>query len=119
MLMVRNLIIIWCNVKKRPKEIKIGCFTYKVKYKRTTGKNLGLTDLSKKQITIWKHDNKEVLRETLMHEILHVLMEDVVASVEEKKDLEDKEEAIVRLVNPRLFQVFKDNPNLVEFLFKA
>lgn len=102
---------------RKPTQIKIGGFIYKVKYKRTVGDHLGITYIDKKLIVISKHDNIEVLKETLIHELLHVLMEDVIESVDDKKDLAVKEEAIIRFVSPRLFQTFKENPKLVAFLF--
>lgn len=102
---------------KRPKSIQIGAFTYKVIYHRRIGKLMGQADKDKKRIDIWKHESKQVLRDTILHEILHILMEDVIDTIEKMNcESEDKEESVIRILTPRLLQLILDNPSFISWL---
>ena len=79
------------------------------------------TEIANKTVTIYKQDNEEIERETLFHEILHVVGEDKYDSIfsfePEKKEL-DREENLIRLLSPSLMQVLCDNKELARYLFK-
>ena len=82
----------------------------------------GKTDSSTKTITIYKCKNDEITRETLLHELLHVVMEDKAEAVfnfESDTKSYDKEENLIRLISPVLMQLIVDNPELWQFLSKG
>lgn len=108
---------------KKPSKFKCGCFTWTINWSTDTAEELfGKTDHSTKTVTIYKCDNEEVTRETLLHELLHVVLEDKSDAIfnfeADKKDY-DKEENLVRLVSPVLMQLINDNPELLKFLSKG
>jgi len=82
----------------------------------------GKTDTSTKTVTIYKCKNDEITRETLLHELLHVVMEDKAEAVfnfdPDKKEY-DKEENLIRLISPVLMQLITENPELIRFLSKG
>ena len=82
----------------------------------------GKTDTSTKTITIYKCKNDEITRETLLHELLHVVMEDKAEAVfnfESDSKSYDKEENLIRLISPVLMQLIMDNPELWRYLSKV
>jgi len=108
---------------KKPSKFKCGCFTWSIYWSPEEAEELyGKTDHSTKTVTIYKCKNDEVTRETLLHELLHVVLEDKSDAIfnfePEKKDY-DKEENLVRLISPVLMQLINENPELVRFLSKA
>ena len=108
---------------KKPVKFKSGCFNWKIKWSEETAEELyGKTDHTTKTVTIYQCASDEVTRETLLHELIHVVLEDKVEAIfnfdPDKKDF-DKEENLVRLVSPALMQLINDNPELVRFLSKG
>tara|TARA_Y100000389_G_C17351028_1_gene458475 strand:+ start:565 stop:993 length:429 start_codon:yes stop_codon:yes gene_type:complete len=96
--------------------LDIGCFTYKVRelndYRDEEGCILmGSTDVANNVISIDTSYNEEVVRETLLHELMHALLNDTHVVDEEV------EEKLVRVLSPKLMDTCKRNPALVEFLF--
>ena len=82
----------------------------------------GKTDSHNKVVTIYKCKNEEIVRETLLHELLHVVMEDKAEAVfnfESDTKSYDKEENLIRLISPVLMQLINDNPELWQFLSKG
>ena len=77
----------------------------------------GITHLTDRKIQINDSDSEPVQKETLLHELLHVSMEDCTGlSKTFKGDREDREETIVRHVSPRLFQILRDNPKVKHYI---
>ena len=108
---------------RKPLKFKSGFYSWKIVWsKEKTDEMFGKTDIGTKTVTIYKQDNEEIERETLFHEILHVVGEDkyeaVFSFIVEKKDW-DKEENLIRLLSPALMQVLSDNKDLARFLFKV
>lgn len=104
--------------KKLPKFIKFGALTYKVVKHRKTTKDLGETDFNKRVIHIWKQEACEVPN-TLAHECLHMVLEDIIKSImSDKKSVEDFEEDLVRLATPRFLTLLRENPELLEYLIQ-
>ena len=98
------------------KTLKSGPFKYDVLFQRTDSDH-GATCTDKKLIII---DNKKSLqnqKETFLHEILHVCVEDF-PGFDSDNVLKDPEEALIRLTSPRLMQILKDNKWVREFLFE-
>jgi hypothetical protein len=105
--------------KKRrlPRNIKANSFEYKVIKKRAAGKDFGETDLNRKTVEIYPHESKEMLDDTLIHESLHMLLDDMFAAVlKSEKSAFDKEEDCIKLLTPRLRSWIKDNIKLLEFI---
>lgn len=108
---------------RKPTKFKSGCYTWKIFWSEELADEMyGKTDSSIKTITIYKCANEEMIRETLLHELLHVVMEDKAEAVfnfdPDKKEY-DKEENLIRLISPVLMQLINDNPELVRFLSKG
>jgi hypothetical protein len=99
------------------KKLKIGCFTYDIiSAKIKSPSNHGETNTDTKQILLSDTDNQQVVKETLLHEVLHALLEDAVILNLFTDD--DHEERLVRYLSPKLMAVMQDNPKLVDYLWK-
>lgn len=82
----------------------------------TAGDSLyGLTSLDKQLIQLDSEMQGVVVKETLLHEILHAIWE-VVGGYQGGK-FKISEEQIVRMISPTLLDTFRRNPDLVEYLF--
>ena len=105
-----------------PRTFVSGNFNWKIFWHEdgNSGKDLfGETDVDSKEIDIYiKNRSLEAVKDTLLHELLHVCLEDLVPVISsmDKPDY-DKEEALVRFLTPRLFQMLNDNANLKDFIF--
>lgn len=97
--------------------VKLGFYTYKIRFSEQSTENHGVTDTDSKEIWINTKGTKEMQRETLFHELLHVALEDCPALRIEEMKADDREEDIVRAISPRMMQFLCDNPSLQEFLF--
>jgi len=108
---------------KKPTKFKSGFFTWKIVWaKEKTEEVFGKTCVVNKTITIYSHDNAEIQRETLFHELLHVVGEDKYESIfnfEPEKKEPDKEENLIRLLSPALMQTLCDNKDLARYLFRV
>ena len=103
---------------KLPTSIKIGPFNYKlIKSESHMTDAHGHTSLENKEIVIYKSANFEAMRETLQHELLHVLLEDIVSTIKEIDDADKMEEQLIRLLSPRLMSLAQDNQELAKFLW--
>jgi len=106
---------------ERPTTFIFNSFKWKINYieKGNLDRELfGETFTDTQEIDIYtKNRNESVIRSTLLHELLHVGLEDVLSSIDMNKNVNDKEESLVRLVSPRLFSIFTDNPKLTKYLF--
>lgn len=103
---------------KLPTSIKIGPFNYKLIISEAHMTDThGQTSLETKEIIIYKSPNLEAMRETLQHEIMHVLLEDIPTTIKEIGDEEKMEEQLIRLLSPRLMSLAQDNPDIAKFLW--
>ena len=102
----------------KPTKFKSGYFTWKIKWSSEKAEELfGKTCSSTKTITIYRQENKQVEKETLLHEILHVALEDKADAILNYEDkLECKEENLIRLLSPVLMNIL-ENKQLVRYLF--
>lgn len=96
-------------------------FDWVIKFLDIETDNHGITDTDKKIVHIYyKEQSDQNVMETLLHELMHVVMIDMADSVF-KHDAEktmDLEENMIRLTSPRLFELVRDNPKLVDFIIK-
>ena len=76
-----------------------------------------LWDEKKEDMKFYKQDNEQVEKETLLHEILHVALEDkaeAIFNLDEK--VKNKEENLIRLLSPSLMDIL-ENKKLERDLF--
>lgn len=103
---------------KRPIKAKINGFTWKVEYVDLDHDNFGETDKSQKKIYIYtKGKSEQIVSETLLHEIGHAVMDDladVIFHLDYDKNY-DKEEQLIRLLCPRIFQFMQENPDFFHY----
>ena len=96
-----------------PSKIKIGCFNYSViKNNNMMSNEIGQTKVDKLVIELNPIFPDEILRETLLHECLHAILNDTFIIDDEV------EEKIIRVLSPKIMQMMEDNKDLVDFLFK-
>jgi hypothetical protein len=106
---------------KYPKEVKFkfSGFDWSIKFIDLATEDFGETQLDKKQVVIYYkgHAHQEVT-ETLIHELMHVLMYDAADSIFQfdAESNHKKEENAIRLISPRLFSLLRDNPKLMKFI---
>lgn len=107
------------NIKTVQKiyKLKLGAFEYDLIYRHDSDDDCGKTCLHDKTIWINTRFNSQIQQETLMHELLHVALEDcsLLEHPIDKKD--DMEEAMVRFISPELYQFFKDNRVLIKLIW--
>lgn len=106
-------------VMKRPEKVEVGPFTWEINFsKQAVTSDLGKTDFLNRRITIYPNRDEMVLRETLMHEIFHICAEDIVDTINSMDaDSAKKEETLTLFMNPRMFQTFRDNPDVSRYIF--
>lgn len=80
------------------------------------GSDHGATDVDEKKIYINTNFNEECQKETLLHELLHVVLNDCSLFKHPIENDEDQEEYIIRYMSPKLYQVLRDNKELREFI---
>ena len=103
---------------RKPTKFKSGCYNWQIYWSQEEAEEMyGKTDTHTKTITIYKCKNDEITRETLLHELLHVVMEDKAEAVfnfdPDKKEY-DKERTHQTNI-PVLMQLIIDNPELWQF----
>ena len=79
----------------------------------------GETTTDNKEILVSMKHNEQVIQDTVSHEMLHGLLEDIFETLFpdiEEHLLSKKEEAFVRLFNPRFLQFIQDNPKWIKYL---
>ena len=98
------------------KKLKAGCFTYDV-YFQPTDSDHGATCTDKKLIIIDDRHSLQNQKETFLHELLHVCMEDF-PGFDPENTLKDPEESLIRIMSPRFMYILKENKWVREFLFE-
>lgn len=100
------------------KTARVGCFTYTIElHDASVSDNHGDTCLEKKKINLFDNGNSEVLKETLLHEFLHTLLEDVLRTIKDIESPAEQEEQLIRILSPRLMAWGQDNPELLDFIW--
>jgi len=111
---------------KKPKKVLIGTVPHRIVYDhKIVDKAVGHTDalgvsLHKKQlIAIDERLNKEMMKETLFHEVLHCLFfcNGITAPIVKEKLLDHAEEALVSAISPAVQRFFLENPKFRRYLF--
>jgi hypothetical protein len=102
-------------MSKLPSKIKIGPYTYSLKYfpKKTTS-NYGACVYAQQTIFLNRNQSAQRAADTLIHEILHAVWD--LGALEVVVDLH--EEVVVRVYGTWLSQVFKENPTLLQFILE-
>lgn len=103
---------------KKPKLFHHSSQCWEIKWLNVENESHGKTYFDRKEIHIFTLNKDEAtLRDTLLHELLHVASEDVFDIVDKVSDVEDMEEFAVRLITPRLMRMFTSNNELAGYIF--
>lgn len=96
-------------------KVRIGYHTYRIDFVNGL-EDKGSADLDTKVIQINPAYPIPVIRDTLLHEILHVLLYESALSSCNTMDPEKLEEHLVLLLAPSLLLMFQENPEVKDFL---
>lgn len=105
-----------------PTHVRVGPYTYTVKVDAERIKELekesdtdlyGITTHGHLEIVLQPDVADMVLRETLLHEILHAVLFNTGLS---DRMTDKAEEHMVRALSPALFSLLRENPDLVRYL---
>jgi hypothetical protein len=105
-----------------PTSVRVGPYTYVVKVDADRIKELekesesdlyGITTHGILEIVLQPAVADMVMRETLLHEVLHAILFNTGLS---DRMTDKAEEHLVRALSPALFALLRDNPNLVQYL---
>lgn len=100
------------------KKAKINSYEYRINETNSKmAEEAGATCLTNKEIAIHHHLSEDLKRDTVLHECLHALLEDIVHTIKFIDDDEKAEEALVRLLTPRLMDFGRKNHKLVKWIF--
>lgn len=101
------------KLPRRPKKIKINESEYKVisRSKEWGKKQFGQITYDKKLIEIAEGQNPEEYLDTVIHEVMHGIIEEYDVEMDRRK-----EEKFVTQISNYLTDVLKKNPKLVEWL---
>jgi hypothetical protein len=105
---------------KLPRKLTIDGVTFRVRYhERRAAKPMpggypeaGKYHRKRREIVIWHGMPIELDRDTLLHELLHLLLD----LADDCALTDAQEEMAVTLIAPWLLRVLRDNPKLVAFL---
>lgn len=101
-------------MSRPPKKIKFGPFEYTILpiANLDGGSNFGKYVTTTKQVMFDPTYSEQVSRETIMHELLHLILDDVFVVPDEL------EEILVSTLSPRIMELLKRNPKLTEYLLE-
>ena len=107
---------------KRPTKFFSDCFEWTIYWsKEKADEMFGKTDTATKTITIYACESRQIERETLFHELLHVALDDKAEAIFgfEPTDAKsyDKEENLIRLLSPAFMEILTRTPDLARYLF--
>lgn len=107
---------------KLPRKVKVGAITVDVSMmpKPTTveGSELGLYTSYTGEITINPCVTKAQVGSVLLHEIFHAILD--IHGIAHALDLDHRrEEVAVRLLEPAVLSLIRDNPELIRWLMKT
>ena len=102
---------------KRPTTVKVGPFTYDIIYDAGILREkdpglVGQTHHRNQQIIIRDDQVEDQIRDTLIHEIFHIIW--VVAGLHERENMTQEEN--IAAISPNLLEVLRANPDLVPYL---
>lgn len=100
---------------RRPKTVSSMGSDYQILFQPLKGL-FGITDLIKRTIKINTEESEAVQKETLFHELYHVIMEECPA-IKDKGSYKDREETVIRYISPRMFQLLRDNKKVRHYIF--
>jgi len=106
------------EIKDLPKKIKIGYFTVKINYVHDLHDEngnllIGLSTIDTATIDINIDFPDQIIKETLLHEIMHFLLSDTALFPEEMVNLEEE---VIRVLSPKTMAVLTINKKLTKFL---
>lgn len=101
-----------------PKKIKIGYFTVNINYVHDLRDDkgnllLGISTTDTATIDINIDYTDQIIKETLLHEIMHFLLSDTALFPEEYVNLE---EDLIRVLSPKTMELLVTNKKLTKFL---
>jgi len=113
-------------------EILVGARTYQMfllsskefneRVKILTGQDLcsklGLTDHYNQEIYVCNDIHPELMREIIVHEIVHVMLEDAGLASLQNQNIE-LNEIVTSIISPRLTQVLSQNKKIFDLLFSG
>ena len=106
-------------MKYKDWDIDSSGFTWKLKFLDIESENFGLTFPDLKEIHIYyKGRSKQVVMDTVIHELEHMLMFDLADAIflHDVEKVAAKEENLVRVINPRRVQFLRDNKELMKWI---
>lgn len=98
-----------------PKRLKIGPYDYKVQPHVFDDGDYGECDCKKLVIRVDTSTAPGTVRDTIVHEALHALLDLVGFG---KRLTEEAEEDLVRSLSPALLDLLRRNPSLVDFILE-
>lgn len=104
---------------KRPKIFYHYSYCWTIQYFNKTSDDHGETMFDTKEIHIYtKGRDETTIRDTLLHELMHVAFEDTFEILDDMEcKANDKEEHTVLLTTPRLMRIFTSNHDLARYIF--
>lgn len=107
---------------KRPTLFHHGPYAWVIKYFNAENEDHGKTLFDCKEIHIFtKNKDEATIRDTVLHEVEHVINEDIFKTVKmmcnEDNDVEDIEEQYILLTAPRKMLTYSSNKELLKYLF--
>lgn len=96
----------------KPKKVNVGPFRYTIAWVEDLPESSGFTNMDHRIIGVAGSCDEQTQRETLLHEILHAVIDMTGLRGEDK----DKEEKLVASISPVLYDVLRSNPTVVAYL---
>lgn len=102
---------------KLPESVKIGPHDIQIAEGPESMDHFGQYTYDPPVIIIREGGSHSQRADTLLHEILHVIWKDSqVVKLMELKDLEDREEAMIRVIATQLTDILRDNAKVTKFI---
>lgn len=101
---------------RKPRKVRIMGADYKIVFKRLPDL-FGKCNYTDRVIFINTDHSEAIQRESLLHELLHAILEE--CSEIDEAECKDREEKVIRYMSPRLFQIMCDNPRFSDYLFRS
>lgn len=106
---------------KRPEVIELVPFKYQLVWTKSKGASShGETNPDLKEIVVNDIGTPESIAETSVHEVCHVLVEDLIHVIMNYDGKEDEaDELFTRLFSPRLYYFLKNNKEFIDYVQQA
>lgn len=95
-------------------------YCWEIKYLEVESEDHGKTLFDRREVHIFTLNKDEATnKDTLLHELFHVMSEDVFAIIrtDDKDEIEEMEESHILLTTPRFMRIMTSNPELSKYLF--